>query len=133
MKTVEFIQKAINGYAKDGAHCSSVLYRNGVVYSYGEHYPLLFRIGNKVFVNTSGYSNTTAKHIGWASRYANHNVELVRCNSKNHIPTLENVREALEDEYSEVSKAYLKGRLNSMASDRRMARMNEIKELLAVL
>lgn len=36
------------------------------VYSYGIHYPLLFRVGDKVLLNDIGYSNTTSKHIGHA-------------------------------------------------------------------
>lgn len=69
MTSKEFIEKALLGEtSKD--HCSSVVaIRNGrdvTVYSYGSHYPLVKIIGDKAFVNTRGYSNTTAKHIGWA-------------------------------------------------------------------
>lgn len=41
----------------------SLYFNNGVLYSYGLHYPLLFVVKGKKFVNTKWYSNTTAKHI----------------------------------------------------------------------
>jgi len=38
----------------------------GNIFSYGRHYPLLFKAKGLTFRNCVGYSNTTAKHIGWA-------------------------------------------------------------------
>lgn len=73
MTTREFIQKTYNTTNERwGTHgydrwCSSVKTdKNGTVYSYGSHYPLAFRVNYMDFINTSGYSNTTAKHINWA-------------------------------------------------------------------
>ena len=50
--------------------CASVGYMDGKLYSYGRHYPLLWKVttpnGRNVLVcNRAGYSNTTAKHISW--------------------------------------------------------------------
>lgn len=73
MTTAQFIAKTFNTtndkygrYGYDRA-CSSVSTdRNGNVYSYGYHYPLAFRVEGLNFINTTGYSSTTAKHIAWA-------------------------------------------------------------------
>lgn len=37
-------------------------------YSYSTHYPLIIKLDNCYLINTSGYSNTTAKHINYAYR-----------------------------------------------------------------
>ena len=47
---------------------TSILFRRGVLYSYGEHYPLLFKVGQYIFRNVRGYSSTTGKHISHCSR-----------------------------------------------------------------
>lgn len=65
MTTREFINKAWNGQTRK-KECSSVFYENGVVYSYGYHYPLLFKINGKTVRNVEGYSNTTERHIQWS-------------------------------------------------------------------
>lgn len=42
----------------------SLYVENGVLFSYGSHYPLAIRLKNGFAVNCSGYSNSTAKHTG---------------------------------------------------------------------
>lgn len=64
MTTRQFITNAFTN-RKDGK-CSSVFAENGDVYSYGYHYPLLFRVGGKAIRNVRGYSNTTQRHIMWS-------------------------------------------------------------------
>lgn len=54
----------------------NLIYRNGVLYSYGSHYHLLFKLGYMMVVNSYGYSNTTARHISLARRHADLCVEL---------------------------------------------------------
>lgn len=73
MTTREFIERTYNTVnTKWGAHgydrwCSSVKTDgNGIVYSYGSHYPLAFHVAGLDFINNAGYSVTTAKHISWA-------------------------------------------------------------------
>src|SRR5580765_5624245 len=73
MRTRDFIVKTIGKKRDRERWCSSVMVDcDGVVYSYGRHYPLAVIIDDPGssqeigFVNTSGYSVTTAKHIGWA-------------------------------------------------------------------
>lgn len=74
MTTRDFIAKTYNT-TNDKWHerygterwCSSVMTdKHGTVYSYGYHYPLAMHIKGLDFINTSGYSSTTAKHINWA-------------------------------------------------------------------
>lgn len=67
MTSREFIAKQF-GNADGKSKSLSSIYKdgNGQIYSYGHHYPLLFKIGELTFRNCSGYSSTTGKHIGWA-------------------------------------------------------------------
>lgn len=67
MTTQDFIAKWYNVNDSTERFCSSV-YKDGrgYIYSYGPHYPLVFEVAGKTFVNDAGYSMTTAKHISWA-------------------------------------------------------------------
>lgn len=70
MTTQEFIYKALRGETRKDS-CGSVVAHKDIhgevtVYSYGVHYPLVKIINGVGFVNNTGYSNTTAKHIRWA-------------------------------------------------------------------
>lgn len=68
MKTVDFIRRTYRT-GNTERQCSSVITDSeGVVYSYGRHYPLLIGVAELDFVNTSGYSNTTNRHINWAKQ-----------------------------------------------------------------
>ena len=78
MTTRDFIAKTYGVQASKERHCSSVFTDyDGNVYSYGYHYPLLFKVAGHNFVNTMGYSNTTAKHIGWAWSAVDYNATAV--------------------------------------------------------
>jgi hypothetical protein len=84
MTTAEFIEKAFYNETKKRS-CSSVFIESGIVYSYGYHYPLLFKVADHTFINTAGYSATTARHIYWARQAVNHEateVELSRLDSR---------------------------------------------------
>lgn len=82
MRTVEWIDKhkgvndgntKIFGNVAKGA--------DGTIYSYGYHYPLLFKLNDVYFVNHRGYSVTTSKHINWAHQatdYKAYNIEVPR-------------------------------------------------------
>lgn len=81
MTTREFINKNIGVPSPKDRQCSSVFAdRSGNLYSYGYHYPLLFKVGNKLFRNVTGYSNSTAKHINWAGDNNAIDVCLSGCN-----------------------------------------------------
>lgn len=76
MTTAEFIKKTYNteGNLWDWRKCSSVRTDgHGIVYSYGAHYPLAFRVAGLDFINTVGYSNTTQRHILWAKQALDYN------------------------------------------------------------
>lgn len=57
---------------QNDAKCGNVFFEGNKLYSYGYHYLLAEFLTNKkgelsIFVNDSGYSSTTSKHIGHAS------------------------------------------------------------------
>lgn len=66
MTTREFINNNYGYQPSKVTYCSSVMQdTRGNFYSYGYHYPLLFKLDGKTIRNVRGYSNTTAKHINW--------------------------------------------------------------------
>ena len=94
----------VGEYKKD-AQCSSVFYSDGMLYSYGRHYPLLTPIqkpsGEVLLVcNARGYSVTTSKHISWCWRDADIYVHGVTTNS------LDGVKFQLESELSAKQTEY---------------------------
>lgn len=79
MRTQDFIARAVARIdaGETSAHktCASVMQDGDRIYSYGYHYPLLFRVadahGRLVWVcNDGGYSSTTARHICYARQHA---------------------------------------------------------------
>jgi len=77
MTTAEFIKKTYNTTSTRERFCSSVFTDyEGNVYSYGYHYPLLFKVEGLDILNVTGYSNTTAKHINWARQAVSNPVEV---------------------------------------------------------
>lgn len=73
MTTAEFIEKTYNTknerWGKHGYDrwCSSVKTdKNGIVYSYGSHYPLAFKVKGLDFINVAPYSSSTGRHQLWA-------------------------------------------------------------------
>lgn len=93
-----------NAAARDSEE-SHIVFSRGVFYSYGSHYPLLFKVGGKVFVNVRGYSPSTAKHICRARVYARHAVVLQRhaCTIADNL-TPAAVRESLRAERADIAK-----------------------------
>ena len=48
---------------KKGDKKSDTMFIEGdIIYSYGYHFPIAYRVGDLVFFNVENYSNTTAKH-----------------------------------------------------------------------
>ena len=77
MTTRDFITKAVTGgFGHASKECSSVMFDGENVYSYGYHYPLLVQVAGQWILNDSGYSNTTAKHINWATGHANYRMHI---------------------------------------------------------
>lgn len=66
MNTQTFIEKAFFGETRRTAVASVFADGNQNIYSYGYHYPLLFRATDNddvAFLNVTGYSSTTSQHI----------------------------------------------------------------------
>lgn len=81
MTTREFINKYAGIADGKVRECSSVFKdADGNIYSYGYHYPLIFKVGGLFIRNTSGYSNTTARHIQWTRDIDAVDVPIRGCN-----------------------------------------------------
>ena len=67
MDTRTFIEKRLRNETKR-IYFGSIAWsdRLQTVYSYGSHYPLARIIDGIAFINTSGYSVSTGRHIRWA-------------------------------------------------------------------
>lgn len=77
MTSRDFIAKNFGVSSERQRQCSSVFADNdGNIYSYGYHYPLLFKVEGLTFRNTRGYSATTGKHISWCYGFGAIDVEL---------------------------------------------------------
>jgi hypothetical protein len=81
MTSKQFIADCVAGkikQPKDGRkYNSSIMWDGETVYSYGTHYPLLFKVAGVWVVNDRGYSNTTGKHISWAGQFADYRLNLI--------------------------------------------------------
>jgi hypothetical protein len=83
MKNKEYISELVrtgkigNMEAKNSRN-NSLVFQNGVLFSYGRHYPLLFKIKGFIFCNIAGYSMTTAKHIVYSGYLSDYTVRLTR-------------------------------------------------------
>lgn len=75
MTTFDFIKNCVDGKQLKPKTVSSVYFDGGIVYSYGQHYPLLipFKKNDVTYwiVNDRGYSVTTARHIHHAKQATN--------------------------------------------------------------
>lgn len=73
MTIQQFIGREFGNNDGKVKQCSSVIKDGeGNIYSYGAHYPLVFKVFGLNFINTAGYSVSTAKHINWASQAVEH-------------------------------------------------------------
>lgn len=105
MRTVEWIAK--NAGKADGRikqFNSVVKDENGVIYSYGWHYPLLFKVKGLWFVNNAGYSVTTSRHISWAHQAVEYKAYKVIVPGEHRygIEGAEQVENWLADEMTEL-------------------------------
>lgn len=75
---------------QDSARSSNVFFEGDSIYSYGHHYLLgrLHKVGNKTVavINSTRYSNTTAKHQSWATYSVSH-LPTVKSSDPNSIET----------------------------------------------
>lgn len=80
MTSRQFIEKNFGVPLQKDRSGSSIWADNkGNIYSYGRHYPLLFKVNGITFRNTAGYSNTTSRHIGWCRGFEAIDVQLSGC------------------------------------------------------
>lgn len=145
MTSQEFIEKEYrNDNGKSRYFCSISKDMNGNIYSYGAHYPLLFRVAGLDFVNVAGYSVTTSKHIGWAKAavgYEYIGVELSRDDSytisrswSTEAEKLAVIRAALERKQDELTRAMLgKRRTNTAVYADLQRQFNEVTASLATI
>ena len=102
MKSKQFIQNCVNGTRTKTGACSSIYFDGEILYSYGTHYPLLFKINNNWFINDQGYSSSTGRHLCWAREFADYPVKLPN-NIQNGKPTPEYVIECINTEIKELN------------------------------
>lgn len=74
----------------------------GVCYSYGYHFPLLFKVNGVSFCNMRRYSTATSGHQCHARQYADHAAELYGHLPMEEAEIVEWVHEALIAEYEEL-------------------------------
>jgi hypothetical protein len=113
MNTKQFIEKHSNRIKNGGKfitrdgynRCASVRCSIDTIYSYGYHYPLLWKVVNPqgielMVCNDSGYSNTTSKHIGKAAMYADLCVHLT--GDKSYSNVLDCINRRIDALYREM-------------------------------
>lgn len=133
MTTREFMRSRQGHNPSREVWCSSVKQStNGDFYSYGSHYPLLFKVGSLWFVNDNGYSSSTSKHICWARPFANHSVELPN-NQQYGTPKIEYVLECLNSELKRLKDELNKHRNGTQIANRISDHIEEtLKDIKAI-
>lgn len=105
MNHTTFLKKAFHGETRVSEVTS--LYKDGRnnIYSYGPHYPLLFRASDNAdiaFINITGYSNSTIKHIQKAKEAMNGDYVGVKLNGAKLPLTLDEIHSKLGAEVVEL-------------------------------
>ena len=95
-----------NASAADSGKASNMFFEDGVIYSYGRHFPIARRVFDAhgahvvTLMTTATYSLTTARHISHVQRAIwgrSIGVSNVRANSKSeHVANLDDMRERAE-------------------------------------
>ena len=63
MRNRELVQRFLTQLPD--ASANNLYYRGRVLYSYGEHWPLAYIVGSKLYVNTDSYSSSTSRHLSY--------------------------------------------------------------------
>lgn len=103
MNNKVFIAKCARGEINKPRTYGNLIFNGSdVVYSYGEHYPLMVKFGDTWIVNDRGYSVTTSKHISLARQYADYSACFLSARgSWGYNPTVstkEKIIEAINEE-----------------------------------
>lgn len=129
MTTKDFISQNIDSIPNKDKYCSSVFQSmDGNFYSYGYHYPLLFKVDGQWYRNTTGYSNSTAKHINWADGHGAIDVDLIHPESATNDMSMENIKLSLDKMENDLCNDICKGRNGSMAQERRRGQLATIRQ-----
>lgn len=126
MRTKDFIykqSKLLGDTTAKSCHTASVCFSNGIIYSYGTHYPLLFKVGSKVFRNIRGYSATTGKHISYAGYCSDYDVIIP---NTQYYGMSNNLDKKSIKEYLRAEKKEIKKEIKELSS--RAWKQKEIKE-----
>jgi hypothetical protein len=141
MNNLEFVRKYYSsviqkktGRSSRGKH-QSLLFYDGVLYSYGAHYPLarVVVLSDKyvhiavTLINTSGYSVTTAKHISYAKRCSPYIV--IEYSGNILTAKKEDIIAELESTLEEVENKKEKARAENRKELLRL-RIEELKEMI---
>jgi hypothetical protein len=112
--------------------CNNLFFERGVIYSYGYHYPLLFKVNGKVFRNIQGYSVTTSKHIGLAGIYKDFDIKIKGNNTfsnASYAGTLEQfTKDELQNEYNSLNEKIIA--LSPRAWKQKETLYNRLKEVV---
>lgn len=131
MKTQDFIRSNLNTKPSRTKWCSSVAqYEDGNFYSYGPHYPLLFKLGKHWMVNTMGYSASTSKHIGWAHQAT---IRTLSVDLQGSSISRANVKASLLKQVKELKAKIAKGRNGSHAQEWRKHDLEDVLRTLVML
>lgn len=119
MTTRDFIFNAFTN--RKSGKCSSVFAENGEVYSYGYHYPLLFRVNGKAIRNVRGYSNTTARHLLWSR-----DIDAIDVHTFNHF-RLTGGDDAIMQELIKAQQAWVDSRRERIAKHKEAGRRTDTR------
>lgn len=113
MTTKEFITNNFGVTGKEKT-CSSV-YKDGDgnIFSYGPHYPLLFKVDGVTVRNVRGYSPTTQRHIAWSR-----GVDAVDIEAPAYF-RLNSDHEAMKAQLIESQRDYIQGLKDEMDGKKR--------------
>ncbi len=139
MNNAQFVAIASDAIANNNLELNkrhwNLFIENGVLYSFGRHYPLMFKLGWHLFINNHWYSNTTSKHIWLCITSEAKYVELKNiCNSYSYgscSPSLENVKLSLQETIERLEEQLKHTREWSQKNTYLKARLANTTETLA--
>ena len=102
----------------------NLLFENGVLYSYGPHFPLFFDVEGTVFLNSTHYSVSTAKHQSMAGAFASFHVSLNISKPLSH-PAREDVLNALNSKIESLTNEMAAKRRHDTAVYRELSRNHD--------
>lgn len=106
MTTADFIAQVAQHQQTKPKTVSSVYFDGLHLYSYGTHYPLLINCKGKWIVNRQGYSNTTAKHISYATSYADYKIAIPNYTATSRTLTQQGLAEVALENINTLQQTY---------------------------